>query len=252
VKTTSLLATGLLLLGGAAYSAAQQQSSATRPPIKTEQPFLVKTVPLHHLRSQDAVKLLSPYVQTQGGGVYEASASSSIRAVTIREIQTVFNEMMAVLERYDRDPATVVLNFQLIAAENTNTRDPAVASLDTLLRSVLKFSGYRLLSTSVAAASEGQMVSQTISADGDPLLLSVQISELRSEGNDASVQLYVQLNRQSIPATPQNGGNGRPASELFSTGVRVPIGQTVVLGTSAAEGGTRAMILTVRPQLAKK
>jgi hypothetical protein len=94
-----LLATGLLLLGGAAYSAAQQQSSATRPPIKTEQPFLVKTVPLHHLRSQDAVKLLSPYVQTQGGGVYEASASSSIRAVTIREIQTVFNEMMAVLER---------------------------------------------------------------------------------------------------------------------------------------------------------
>jgi hypothetical protein len=101
-----------------------------------------------------------------------------------------------------------VLNFQLIAAENTNTRDPAVASLDTLLRSVLKFSGYRLLSTSVAAASEGQMVSQTISADGDPLLLSVQISELRSEGNDASVQLYVQLNRQSIPATPQNGGTG--------------------------------------------
>jgi hypothetical protein len=184
--------------------------------------------------------------------VYEASASSSIRAVTIREIQTVFNEMMAVLERYDRDPATVVLNFQLIAAENTNTRDPAVASLDTLLRSVLKFSGYRLLSTSVAAASEGQLVSQTISADGDPLTLSVQISELRTEGNDASVQLYVQLNKQGIPPSAQNGGIPRPASEMFSTGVRVPIGQTVVLGTSAAEGGTRAMILTVRPQLAKK
>jgi hypothetical protein len=172
--------------------------------------------------------------------------------VTIREIQPVFNEMMSVLERYDRDPATVVLNFQLIAAENTNTRDPAVASLDTLLRSVLKFSGYRLLSTSVAAASEGQVVSQTISADGDPLTLSVQISELRTEGNDASVQLYVQLNKQGIPPSAQNGGIPRPASEMFSTGVRVPIGQTVVLGTSAAEGGTRAMILTVRPQLAKK
>src|SRR5689334_25138669 len=118
----------MLLLGAAAYASAQQQSSATRLSVKTEQPFLVKTVPLHHLRSQDAVKLLSPYVQTLGGGVYEASASSSIRAVTIRETQTVFNEMMAVLERYDRDPANVVLNFQLIAAENTNTREIGRAS----------------------------------------------------------------------------------------------------------------------------
>ena len=250
MKTNSLLRTAVLLFGAAGYSAAQQQSSATKPALKTEAPFIVKTVPLHHLTSMEAVKLLQPYVQTPGGGVYEVSPN--IRAVTIRETQSVFNEMSAVLERYDRDPATVTLNFQLIAAENTNTRDPAVASLDTLLRSVLKFTGYRLLTTSVAAATEGQGVTQSLSADGDPMTLNVRISELRTEGGEASVQLYVQLYRSSIPATPQNGGNGRPLSEVFSTGVRVPIGQTVVLGTSAVEGGQRAMILTVRPQLAKK
>jgi hypothetical protein len=251
VKTNSLLATVFLLLVGAAgYSSAQQSSTVTRPPIKGEEAFLVKTVSLHHLSSQEAVKLLQPYVRTPGGGVYEVSPN--IGAVTIRETQNVFNEMMAVLERYDRDPATVVLNFQLIAAENTNTRDPAVASLDTLLRSVLKFSGYRLLTTSVATANEGQSVSQALAADGDPLTLTVRISELRTEGSNASVQLYVYLAKQAIQASPQNNGNGRAASELFSTGVRVPIGQTVVLGTSAAEGGQRAMILTVRPQLAKK
>jgi hypothetical protein len=104
----------------------------------------------------------------------------------------------------------------------------------------------------VAAATEGQGVTQTLSADGDPLNLNVSIRELRTEGSDASVQLFVQLFRQAIPASAQNNGLGRPMSEVFSTGVRVPIGQTVVLGTSAAEGGTRAMILTVRPQLAKK
>jgi len=250
VKTKSLLMTVMLLASVAGYSSAQQQPVATRPPVKGEQPFIVKTVSLHHLTSMEAVKLLSPYVQNPGGGVYEVS--SNIRAVTIREVQAVFNEMQAVLDRYDRDPATIVLNFQLIAAENTNTRDPAVASLDTLLRSVLKFTGYRLLTTSVAAASEGQSVTQTLSADGDPLTLSVIIRELRTEGSDASVQLYVQLHRQSIPASSQNNGVGRPMSELFSTGVRVPIGQTVVLGTSAVEGGQRAMILTVRPQLSKK
>ena len=250
MKTKSVLMTVMLLASVAAYSSAQQQSVATRPPVKGEQPFIVKTVSLHHLTSLEAVRLLSPYVQNPGGGVYEVS--SNIRAVTIREVQAVFNEMQAVLDRYDRDPATIVLNFQLIAAENTNTRDPAVASLDTLLRSVLKFTGYRLLTTSVAAASEGQSVTQTLSADGDPLTLTVIIRELRTEGSDASVQLYVQLNRQSIPASSQNNGVGRPMSELFSTGVRVPIGQTVVLGTSAVEGGQRAMILTVRPQLSKK
>jgi hypothetical protein len=251
VKANSLLATALFLLVGAAgYASAQQQSSVTRPPIKGEEAFLVKTVPLHHLSSIEAVKLLQPYVRTPGGGVYDVSPN--ISAVTIRETQTVFNEMILVLERYDRDPATVVLNFQLIAAENTNTRDPAVASLDTLLRSVLKFSGYRLVTTSVATANEGQGVSQALSADGDPLTLTVRISELRTEGSNASVQLYVYLAKQAIQASPQNNGNGRAASELFSTGVRVPIGQTVILGTSAGEGGQRAMILTVRPQLAKK
>lgn len=243
-----LMLVPLLLVTAVGLMAAQ--SSVTRPPVKSEVQFLVKTVPLHHLSSIEAVKLLTPYVRTPGGGVYDVSPN--IRAVTIRETQTVFSEMQTVLERYDRDPASIVLNFQLIAAENTNTRDPAVASLDTLLRSVLKFSGYRLLTTSVAAATEGQNVSQALSADGDPLTLVVRINELRTEGTDASVQLYVQLFRQSIPASYQNNGVGRPASEVFSTGVRVPIGQTVVLGTSAAEGGTRAMILTVRPQLAKK
>lgn len=250
MKTTSWLAAALLVLVGVADVRGQQQSVVTRPTQKTEQPFVVRTIPLHHLSSQEAVKLLSPYVQTPSGGVYDVSPN--IRAVTIRESQSVLNEMMQVLERYDRDPAGIVLNFQLIAAENTNARDPAVASLDTLLRSVLKFTGYRLLTTSVAAATEGQNVTQSLSADGDPLTLNVHIKELRTEGNEGSVQLYVQLMRQSIPATAQNNGVGRPLSELFATGVRVPIGQTVVLGTSAAEGGTRAMILTVRPQLAKK
>jgi hypothetical protein len=237
----------LLVAGGHALA---QQATATRPPVKSDAPFIVKTVPLHHLSSMEAVKLLQPYVQTPGGGVYEVSPN--IRAVTVRETQSVFNEMTAVLERYDRDPATVTLNFQLIAAENTNTRDPAVASLDTLLRSVLKFTGYRLLTTSVAAATEGQSVTQSLSADGDPLTLNVRISEMRTEGSEASVQLYVQLYRQAVPASAQNGGNGRLPGEVFSTGVRVPIGQTVVLGTSAVEGGQRAMILTVRPQIAKK
>jgi hypothetical protein len=203
--------------------------------------FIVKTVPLHHLTSMEAVKLLLPYSATAGGGVFEVSPN--VRAVTIREVPKIFAEMMMVLGQYDRDPATVTLNFQLIAAENSNTRDPGVAGLDSLLRGVLKYTGYRLLTTSVASASEGGNVTQTLSADGESFTLEVSVTDMRVDGNDASVHLSVHLFRNGVPSKGQLG------NQVLSTGVTVPVGQTVVLGTSATDIGQRALILTVRPQL---
>ena len=225
--------------------AAQQQSQAAHLIEKPAPVFVVKTVDLHHLTSAEAVKLLSPYSRSAGGGVYDVSPS--MRAVTIRETQAVFDEMMVVLARYDRDAANVTLNFQLIAADNGGTRDPAVAGLDSLLRGVLKFSGYRLLGTSVANASDRSRVSQSLSTDREPYSLTVEVSDLRVGGSDASVHLDVELWRTIGPLVP-----GRTAinPRILSTGVTVPMGQTVVLGTTAAgDSASRALILTVRPQL---
>jgi hypothetical protein len=240
----------------AANASAQQVT--TRPPQDTSRKMsggaaqqgelVVKTVTLHHLTSNDAVKLLSPYSVTPLGGVYGVP---NVNAVTIRETPRIYNEMMAVLERFDREPATVVLNFQLVAAEPTNTRDPAVAGIDSLLRNVLKFSGYRLLGTAVATAGENHLVTQTIAGDTETLSLSVEVREVRVEGNDASVTLRVSLERPATIATPTTYGH--PRVDLLSTGVTVPIGQTVLLGTSAIDNAKGSgLILTVRPQLAKR
>jgi hypothetical protein len=221
----------------------QQQARVTEVPAGAQ--FIVKTVPLHRLSSAEAVKLLSPYVQTPGGGVYDVSPS--VRAVTIRETAKTFAEMMVVLGQYDRDPATVTLTFQLISAENGTVRDPAVAGLDSLLRGVLKFSGYRLLSSSIANASDRGIVSQTLAGDGETLTLSVVVSDLRVEGSEASVHLNVDL---SHGMSPINATGGRVLTpHIIGTGVTVPIGQTVVLGTASSDGGQKALILTVRPQL---
>jgi hypothetical protein len=257
------------LVASASTTRAQQASPPPAQKSVTRGDFKVKTVPLHHLTSAEAMKLLSPYVQTSGGGVYEVSPN--IRAVTIREIPTVYAEMIDVLKQYDRDPATVSLNFQLIAAENTNKREPGLAVLDSLLRGVLKYSGYRLLTTSVASASEDGVVTQTLAAEGDTYTLEVGVHDLRIDGNDASVHINVRLFRAFNPT------KGQPGLQVLSTGVTVPIGQTIVLGTSAidvrrsstgggdpllvvdgvpvtagqsAGDGQRALILTVRPQLA--
>jgi hypothetical protein len=94
------------------------------------------------------------------------------------------------------------------------------------------------------------MVTQTIAGDSETLSLTVSVSDVRVEGNDASVNLRVSLERPAVPAT--TSAYGRPRADLLSTGVTVPMGQTVLLGTSASENGQRALILTVRPQLAKR
>jgi hypothetical protein len=238
----------LAVLTSNALLASAQQSSADSRPAVAQGEFVVKTVPLHHLTSKDAVRLLSPYVQSSGGGVFEVSPE--IRAVTIREVPKIYGEMMAVLGQYDREPATVTLNFVLIAAENTNTRDPSLAPLDSLLRGVLKFSGYRLLTISVANASENGNVSQKLSADGESFTLSVDVTDLRVEGNEASVHLNVSLMSDVVLARGQTPG--RLPTRVLSTGVTVPLGQTIVLGTTMTDNGQRALILTVRPQLASK
>lgn len=250
MNASQMLMSALLVASASAANAQQRvRDSTARFTGQTTGEFVVKTVPLHHLTSADAVKLLQPYVQTIGGGVFPAPAN--IRAVTIREVPRIFTEMTSVLSEYDREAASITLNFQIISADHSATRDAGAAGLDSLLRGVLKYSGYHLLGTTVAPAAEGSHVTQTLNA-GEPLSLAVDVSDIRVEGNDASVHLNVNLSR----AKPSYVGASNRVTmlnpTLLSTGVTVPIGQTVVLGTSASENGQRALILTVRPQIAAK
>jgi hypothetical protein len=215
--------------------------------------FIVKTVPLKHLSSAEAMKLLQPYAISPGGGVFEVSPN--VRAVTIRELAKPYAIMMRVLAQYDRDPTNVTLRFQLVAADNGGSRDPAVAGLDSLLRGVLKYSGYRLLTTAVVNITERTNAVQTLSAGGEPYKLFVEVSEVTNDGNGASVKLRVSLARAG--AVEVNGMKSVDPTVL-STGVTIPIGNTVVLGTGVenmvsspgGKAGERALILTVRPEIA--
>jgi hypothetical protein len=226
--------------------------------------LVVKTIPLHHLSNNDAVLLISPYIMGRGG-VY--AAGTSIHAVTLRGSAKTVADMEKLLAQYDRSPVTVTLNFQLVTADYSNYRDPAVAGLDSVLRSVLRFSGYRLTSTAVVNVSEHQMASQTLSAGGHDYRLSCEITDISGEGPDATVQLQVDLRRLGV---------GTPVDPVvLSTGVTTPIGHTVVLGTSmdaghagpiarkvqpggaepsarSADERDNALILVVRPQVSRR
>ncbi|HXT17452.1 MAG TPA: hypothetical protein VN706_17560 [Gemmatimonadaceae bacterium] len=228
----------------------------------------VRTVQLHHLTNSDAVALLTPYMLGRGG-VY--TAGQGIHAVTLRGSARTIAEMEKLLAQYDRSPTTVTLSFQLVSGDYTNRRDPVLASLDSVLRTVLRFSGYHLISTALINASERSSTTQTLSADGQDYELSTTVEEISGEGADATIHLKVYLQETAHAGMTHN--------IILSTGVTIPMGHTVVLGTSVqtaraqvplgykpqpnggtveqlppasqyAAGSDRALILVVRPQLA--
>lgn len=209
--------------------------------------LITMTVPLKHLSAKDAVQLLQPFVtspvyaNSPGGGVFPVPGGM---AITIREKLSNYGRMLQLLREYDRSAATVAFTFQLIIADNSGKRDPDIASLDTVLRSVLRYTGYRLVGVGVLRSSESSVARETISADDQKFTLLMGVADIRTSGADASVKLNVSLQRDKGMMTNDNQGH----EELLSTGVTVPIGQTVVLG-SASLDAKRAIILTVRPQL---
>jgi hypothetical protein len=263
---------GWLIAAALAAPVAAAQQSGRASSGEDPSSYTVKTIPLRHLGNTDAVMLLTPYI-TGRGGVY--AAGQSIHAVTVRGSSATIAEMERLLAQYDRSPVTVSLNFQLIAADYTNNRDPALAGLDSVLRSVLKFSGYHLMRVAVVNVSEGSSASQTLSADGNDYRLSYDVTNVTGTGADATIHIQVDLQRIGVST---NAGVRTVDPQLLATGVTIPIGHTVVLGSTTeaataavpngsgtvgagqrvpfrpspmrAAGSDRALILTVRPQVA--
>jgi hypothetical protein len=231
-------------------------------------PLETKTLDLRHLKPKEAVKLLSPYVVNAGGGVFDVA--ENIAVVTIRDTPDNIARMERVLAKYDHTPATIRLVFQLIEAD-TGARlasgksglTPVSLDLDSTLRSVLKFPSYRLLAQGVATAGEFSHVSQQLAQiDANfGYLLSADVGTIRLGGGSATgapgqsvtgtVHLNVSLRRSgAVPIRGQAGVTTVAGGEgIMSTGLDVPLGHMVVLGTAATKTTGVALILTVRPEL---
>jgi hypothetical protein len=194
---------------------------------------------------QDAIRLLRPYVQNPQGGIFDAG--QGIAAVTVREDEQTLGTIAQVLAEYDRSPAILTFRFQLIAADDTAGRDPSIAAVDSVLRDLFKFRGYRLLAEGAANASEHSQIQQTMGAGAEQFTLEAQVNDVRVVDGRGTVSITVNLRHPRGAISP---ANPNPNEMLLSTGVTVPIGQTVVLGSAVSRGSTKALILTVRPDIA--
>jgi hypothetical protein len=238
IRAAGRLATVACLVAASPLVASTVAAQETQPQLIT------RTISLRYLRPTDAARLASPYVRSARAGVYEAG---SLQAVTVTETAPIVARIDSLLRENDRAPTVLTFRFQLIAADDTPGRDPSIDSLDSALRGLFRFKGYHLLGEGSTTAGENENFSLTVAAGEDRYALFGEVITVQAGGGPGSVRVRVRLSRASGSIY-----QGKPidAETLLSTGLTVPLGQTVVLGSAAPGGPNHALILAVRPEVA--
>lgn len=204
----------------------------------------VRQYTLQVLTGSEATSLLAPYVPFEDGGGVWRSGGSVISVIGTKRTLAVAD---SVLKSYDHPPATIVLRFMLIAATDSAVKDSRIGEVDGELRRLLKFNGYRRVGEATSVVSETQGFTSTMSTTD---LFDFTVDGSVKNVRDGRLSIAIQLRSgttgliMGVPTSPT-------ARQLLSTTLTVPMGQTVVLGTAAADHGFAALILTVRPELAK-
>lgn len=193
-----------------------------------------RTFELRYIEPADAIGFLEPYVY-EGREEAPGMMSQARNTVTVRELPENLERIEAVLAEFDRPPAMVSLRFMLIEADGFTSSDPAIADVEEELRKLFNFQGYRLAARSTVQALDGGFVEQRIGDRSYEIV--AQVDDVDAE--DGTLSMSVDF------------------SGLFSTSVRIPLGQTVVLGsgqmpTSPGAEGVRAAILAVTPELVEE
>jgi hypothetical protein len=176
--------------------------------------------------------MIAPYVYQEREGA-QGVVTHFTNGVTVRETRENLARIREVLENYDYATPAVRLHFQLIEANGFSGNDARISDVQDALEELFRFEGYRLLAEPQMAAMEGAGSSQMIPrADGDGFFLEARVDDIRGRDERGSVVLNVSL---------------RGDWERIETSMAVPVGQTVVLGSSQGNG-TSTIILTVRPE----
>jgi hypothetical protein len=175
----------------------------------------------------------------------------------------------------------IILRFALIEAMNSAHRDPAIAEVDTVLRDLFRFAGYRLLAQAAVSASPGARTSQLLSAAGTEYALDIYVAPRgaargaaagarggaltgvtggataggrraqgvtasgggRASASPVSVSLEVTLTQNPGSAALQD------RRTILHTTVSISAGHTLVLGSTQPSGTASTLILTVRPEI---
>ena len=197
-------------------------------PAQASPELVTRTISLEYLTPSDAARLVAPYVQSSMGGAF--SAGEGVRAITVRETPARLAEIESIIRKQDHAPVhqAVRLHFQLIRADSSSQRDARIADVDSTLRQLLGVTGLHLEGEAVTQVDEG--------ADfhvGLPRTFSIEgACRAISSGAEGRVRINVTLERPKARMF-----QAEPSKEtLIGTGLTIPYGRNVVLGTTTSEG----------------
>lgn len=210
----------------------------------------VRTFTLRYIDQSQAARLVSPYVYEANAGVFPGATPHEI---TVRASRRTLQVVDSLLRERDIPAATVSLRFQLYAAVDSGG-DQLPQDIGPALRSAFRFNGYRMIAQGSISTSEDATFSTTLGATGthgDASLYRVN-GKVESIAGNAKGSLPLTIRLSEVAP------GGAPGPEVFSTGLTVPLGQTIVLGSGAvsryyekksggATAATEALILAVHP-----
>jgi hypothetical protein len=147
----------------------------------------------------------------------------------------------------------VRLTFHIIEADGFPDTDPAIAEIVAELREIFRFSGYRLLDTSVLRASLGGDM-----RDGDGAVFTIVRQRMTlAERGRFEIEAWVYQTRDPSAVRvavrfKDEDGRSTDSGEapiLIDASVTTRSGQTVVLGSGRPSGPGGAFILAMNVQI---
>jgi hypothetical protein len=197
-----------------------------------------RTFDLRYIETDAAANLIGPYVYRDRPGA-PGTLSGTEHTLTVRETPDNLEKIARVLAEYDKPSPWVRLHFQVIEADGAGRPDVRIADVETELRKLFRFAGYRLMADAQITGTARSGVQQQLGSEtGSTYIIAVDIGEVRAVGDSGFVTMHVNLRSLT--------GAG------LQTTVTARDGQTVVLGNAQltpGEGPTT--ILTVRPELVR-
>ena len=196
-----------------------------------------RTFELKYLDAGEAAPIIDPYVFGDRPNAPGALGLSG-NLITVRETPDNLDKIARLLERFDKPVPSVRLRFQVIEANGANTTDPRIADIESALKELFRFEGFRLLEEAVLGGAVGTGMQERLHHEGlgGTAVIEAAIREVRAVGDSGTVRLEVglRLNRYGT---------------VIETGINIRAGQTVILGKAKVGADLKTIILTVRAEL---
>lgn len=194
-----------------------------------------RTFDVQHLDPEEAALIVRPYVYEDREGA-PGVITTFESGLSVRETPEALDRIAEVLERYDRPRPGVRLYFQIIEADGFEDPDPRIDEVREALDGLFRFAGYRLAGEASLAMTPGRGATQEVATSERTFELRVHELQVRQSNDGSAVTLSVLL-------------SGGVMGNAIGTTLTVPVGETVVLGSSSRAESGPTTILTVRPEL---